>query len=971
MRLGQTPLTPSLKYPQNRQREMSSSQQLVVHGAREHNLKDITVRLPRHALVCITGLSGSGKSSLAFDTIYAEGQRRYVESLSAYARQFLQMMEKPDVDSIDGLSPAISIDQKTTSRNPRSTVGTVTEIYDYLRLLYARIGHPHCPICGRPIAGQSLEGIVDQVLQLPEGARFTVNAPVVRDRKGEYKDVFEELRADGFTRVKVDGEQRLLEESIELDKKFKHTIEVVVDRLVMKPDLRTRLAQSVEMAAALADGLVVIDRLGPDSSTTFSEKFACPVHGVGLPELQPRVFSFNSPHGACPRCTGLGSQQEIDPDLLVPDPTVSIAEGALVPWSVGGSSFYEAVIQAIADRYEIDLDAPWQDLREEQQNLFLYGTDGERVYVQYRNRMGRRRSYMLAFEGIVPSLQRRYRETDSAQQRERIEEYMSFRPCPVCNGARLKPEVLAVTVGELNIHEFTRMSVTRAIEFLGGLELSPTEQLIGVRIIKEIHERLTFLDNVGVGYLQLDRAAGTLSGGEAQRLRLATQIGSQLVGVLYILDEPSIGLHQRDNGKLIETLERLRDLGNTVLVVEHDEQMMRAADHLVDMGPGAGEHGGHVVAEGPAALVERNPDSVTGTFLSGKRRIVVPERRGEDNGSFWVRGASMHNLKGIDVEFPVGKFVCVTGVSGSGKSTLVNEIVYKALANRLHRMRVKPGDHVSCEGIECYDKVIDIDQSPIGRTPRSNPATYTKLFDHIRELYSLTPEAKVRGYKPGRFSFNVRGGRCETCKGDGTIKIEMHFLPDVYVPCETCHGRRYNRETLEVRFKGKSIADVLELSIEEALAFFAKIPKLRRRLQTLNDVGLEYVKLGQPATTLSGGEAQRVKLAAELSKIATGRTLYILDEPTTGLHFADIEKLLQVLQRLVDAGNTVLVIEHNLDVIKQADWLVDLGPEGGEGGGELIATGTPEDVAGVDDSFTGRYLRELLPVRAAAAAAAA
>jgi excinuclease ABC subunit A len=945
-----------------------ASDELVVHGAREHNLKDITVRLPRNALVCITGLSGSGKSSLAFDTIYAEGQRRYVESLSAYARQFLQMMEKPDVDSIDGLSPAISIDQKTTSRNPRSTVGTVTEIYDYLRLLYARVGHPHCPICGRPIAGQSLEQIVDQVLQLPDGTRFTVNGPVVRDRKGEYRDVFDELRADGFTRVKVDGEQRLLDEPIDLDKKFKHTIEVVVDRLVMKPDLRTRLAQSVETAAGLADGLVVIDVIGGEA-LTFSEKFACPEHGVSLPELQPRIFSFNSPHGACPRCTGLGAQQEIDPDLLVPDPTMSIAEGALVPWSVGNSTFYEAVIQAIADRYEVDLDAPWQDLPEEQQNRFLYGTDGERVYVQYRNRMGRRRSYMLAFEGIVPSLQRRYRETDSSQQRERIEEYMSFRPCPVCKGARLKPEVLAVTVGGLNIHEFTRMSVTRAVEFLDGLRLTPTEQLIGARIIKEIRERLTFLDNVGVGYLQLDRAAGTLSGGEAQRLRLATQIGSQLVGVLYILDEPSIGLHQRDNSKLIATLERLRDLGNTVLVVEHDEQMMRLADHLVDMGPGAGEHGGHVVAQGPAALVERNPDSVTGQFLSGARAIAVPERRTDDNGSFWVRGASMHNLKDIDVEFPVGKFVCVTGVSGSGKSTLVNEIVYKALANRLHRMRVKPGDHRGCEGIDCYDKVIEIDQSPIGRTPRSNPATYTKLFDHIRDLYSMTPEAKVRGYKPGRFSFNVRGGRCETCKGDGTIKIEMHFLPDVYVPCETCHGRRYNRETLEVRFKGKSIADVLEMSVEEALAFFAKIPKLRRRLQTLNDVGLEYIKLGQPATTLSGGEAQRVKLAAELSKVATGRTLYILDEPTTGLHFADIERLLIVLQRLVDAGNTVLVIEHNLDVIKQADWIVDLGPEGGEDGGELVAAGTPEDVAEVDESFTGRFLRAALEREPAAAAA--
>jgi excinuclease ABC subunit A len=945
-----------------------ASEELVVHGAREHNLKDITVRLPRNKLICITGLSGSGKSSLAFDTIYAEGQRRYVESLSAYARQFLQMMEKPDVDSIDGLSPAISIDQKTTSRNPRSTVGTVTEIYDYLRLLYARVGRPHCPVCGKPISGQSQESIVDQILQLPERAKFTVNAPVVRDRKGEYKDVFEELRNEGFTRVKVDGEQLLLEDEIKLDKKFKHTIEVVVDRLTMKPDLRTRLAQSVETAAQLADGLVSIDVVDEGRSMLFSERFACPDHGVSLPELQPRIFSFNSPHGACPRCTGLGAQQEIDPDLLVPDPTVSIDEGALVPWSVGNSGFYESVIQAIADRYEIPLDEPWESLSEEEQDLFLYGTEGERVYISYRNRMGRRRSYMLAFEGIIPSLERRYRETDSSTQRERIEEYMSFRPCPVCKGARLKPEVLAVTVGDQNIHEFTRMSVTRALQFLDELDLTKTEQLIGRRIVKEIRERLTFLDNVGVGYLQLDRASATLSGGEAQRLRLATQIGSQLVGVLYILDEPSIGLHQRDNNKLIGTLERLRDLGNSVLVVEHDEQMMRSADWLVDMGPGAGEHGGHVVAEGTATKIERNKGSVTGQFLSRARVIAVPERRTDDHGSFWVRGATMHNLKGIDVEFPVGKFICVTGVSGSGKSTLVNEIVYKALANKLHRMRTKPGDHAGCEGIECYDKVIDIDQSPIGRTPRSNPATYTKLFDHIRELYSMTPEAKVRGYKPGRFSFNVRGGRCETCKGDGQIKIEMHFLPDVYVPCETCKGARYNRETLEVRFKGKSIADVLEMSVEEALQFFAKIPKLRRRLQTLHDVGLDYIKLGQPATTLSGGEAQRVKLSSELSKVATGKTLYILDEPTTGLHFADIEKLLDVLQRLVDAGNTVLVIEHNLDVIKQADWIIDLGPEGGEAGGEIIATGTPEDIAEIEESFTGDFLRHVLPKPAVAAA---
>src|SRR6266481_3339614 len=946
-----------------------AADELVVHGAREHNLKDITVRLPRNRLICITGLSGSGKSSLAFDTIYAEGQRRYVESLSAYARQFLQMMEKPDVDSIDGLSPAISIDQKSTSRNPRSTVGTVTEIYDYLRLLYARVGRPHCPICGKPITGQSIDAIVDQVLRLPEGTRFTVNAPVVRDRKGEYKDLFDEIVREGFTRMKVDGQEIVLEEGIpDLDKKFKHTIEVVVDRLVMKADLRARLTQSIETAAALAEGLVAIDVVEGEPML-FSQNFACPDHGVSLPELQPRIFSFNAPHGACPRCTGLGSQQEIDPDMVVPDPSLSIDDGALVPWSLGGSSgFYDAVIHAVADRYEIDTSLPWQELTEEEQDYFLYGTEGEKVYVQYRNRMGRRRQYTLAFDGIVSSLERRYRETDSSTQRERIEEYMSFRPCPVCKGARLKPEVLAVTVSDKNIHEFTRFSITRALQFLNDLGLTETEELIGRRILKEIRERLTFLDDVGVGYLTLDRAAATLSGGEAQRLRLATQIGSQLVGVLYILDEPSIGLHQRDNARLIGTLERLRDIGNTVVVVEHDEEMMRRADWLVDMGPAAGVHGGEVVAEGPAEKVARNRRSTTGQFLSHRRTIAIPERRDEDRGTFLVKGASQHNLKNIDVEFPIGKFVCVTGVSGSGKSTLVNEIVYKSLANRLNRARVKPGAHHGVEGIDVFDKVIEIDQRPIGRTPRSNPATYTDLFTHIRELYSLTPEAKVRGYKPGRFSFNVRGGRCETCKGDGQIKIEMHFLPDVYVLCETCKGARYNRETLEVRFKGRNISEVLDMSVEEALRFFAKIPKIRRRLQTLHDVGLDYIKLGQSSTTLSGGEAQRVKLSSELSKIATGKTLYILDEPPTGLHFADIEKLLETLQRLVDGGNTMLVIEHNLDVIKQSDWVIDLGPEGGEAGGEIVAVGTPEEIARVEESSTGRFLQNVLPARAIAAA---
>ncbi len=936
-------------------------EQIVIRGAREHNLKDVTVAIPRDKLVVITGLSGSGKSSLAFDTLYAEGQRRYVESLSAYARQFLGQMDKPDVDSIEGLSPAISIDQKTTTRNPRSTVGTVTEIYDYLRLLYARIGHPHCPVCGKPISGQSAEQIVDQVLALPDGTRFTVDAPMVRSRKGEFKDLFEQLRGDGYTRVRVDGEQRLLEEPIELDKQIRHTISVIVDRLVIKDGLRARLTDSIETALGLADGLVEIAVVDGET-TTYSEKLACPDGHVSMSELAPRVFSFNSPHGACPRCTGLGMQPEIDPDLVVPDPDLSISEGALVPWTVINSNFYEQVIQAIADRYEIDLETPWRDLREEQKQLFLRGTDGEKLYVTYRNRMGRKRSYMLAFEGIVTSLERRYKETDSAYQKERIEEYMTLRPCPECGGARLKPTSLAVTVGETNIAEMTRLSVERAIDFVDGLQLSDTERAIGARILKEIRERLGFLENVGVGYLTLDRAAATLSGGEAQRIRLATQIGSSLMGVLYILDEPSIGLHQRDNAKLLATLARLRSLGNTLIVVEHDEETIRAADFVVDMGPGAGEHGGEVVAQGTVREVMKQKRSITGAYLSGRRSIPVPDRRMHDAGWFGVRGAAEHNLKDIDIELPVGKFIAVTGVSGSGKSTLVNEVIFKSLANRVQRTRVKPGAHREVLGFDAFDKVIDIDQSPIGRTPRSNPATYTGLFDHIRELYAKTPDAKARGYKAGRFSFNVKGGRCETCRGDGTIKIEMHFLPDVYINCEVCHGRRYNRETLEVRFKGKSIADVLEMPIEEALAFFAKIPKIRRRLQTLHDVGLDYMRLGQPATTLSGGEAQRVKLATELSKIATGRTLYILDEPTTGLHVDDVAKLLVVLQRLVDAGNTVLVIEHNLDVIKQADWVLDLGPEGGDGGGEVVAQGTPEEVAETPGSATGEFLRRVLPV---------
>jgi excinuclease ABC subunit A len=953
---------------------------LVVSGAREHNLKDVTVEIPRDALTVITGLSGSGKSSLAFDTIYAEGQRRYVESLSAYARQFLGQMDKPDVDSIEGLSPAISIDQKTTSRNPRSTVGTVTEIYDYLRLLWARIGHPHCHICGRPITGQSAEQIIDQVMELPEGTRFMVLAPIVRGRKGEYGKQLEELRGEGFTRAKIDGELRRLDEEIALDKKYKHDIAIVVDRLVMKGELRKRLADSIETAVSLADGLVEIELVDGDSASpgaggnqiqTYSEKFACPVHGPSLVELEPRIFSFNSPHGACPRCTGLGSQMEIDPELVVPDPALSIGEGAIAPWAASASDYYDQLIQAIAERYDVDLDTPWQDLPPESQDFFLYGTNGERVQVTYRNRFGRRRSYGATFDGILPNLERRYRETESDLAREKIEEYMTLRPCPDCKGARLRPESRAVLIEGTAIHEFTALSARRALEWVDQLELSEHDKRISRLVLREISERLRFLDNVGVGYLSMNRAASTLSGGEAQRIRLATQIGSSLVGVLYILDEPSIGLHQRDNSKLIATLERLRGLGNTVLVVEHDEGTMRAADHLVDMGPGAGEHGGHVVAQGTAEEVEQVAESLTGQFLAGTRTIEVPRRRRKPSGRVTIEGASEHNLQNIDVSVPLGVLCCVTGVSGSGKSTLVNEVLYKVVANRLHRTRQKAGAHRRVTGLEQLDKIISVDQSPIGRTPRSNPATYIGLFDQIRELFSKTQEARARGYKPGRFSFNVKGGRCEVCRGDGQIKIEMHFLPDVYVPCEQCHGKRYNRETLDVRFKGKTIADVLEMPIEEAHEFFAHIPKIRRRVQALNDVGLGYMRLGQPATTLSGGEAQRVKLAAELSKVATGRTIYILDEPTTGLHFADIQRLLEVLERLVDAGNTVVVIEHNLDVIKVADQIIDLGPEGGEEGGRVIATGTPEKVAATEGSYTGAFLAGVLPVRASRSANAA
>jgi excinuclease ABC subunit A len=940
---------------------VAASERIVISGAREHNLKDIDVELPRDALIVITGLSGSGKSSLAFDTIYAEGQRRYVESLSAYARQFLGLMEKPDVDSIEGLSPAISIDQKTTSRNPRSTVGTVTEIYDYLRLLWARIGIPHCPTCGEQIAGQTQEQIVDRLMTLSEGVKFMVMAPVVRGRKGEYGKLLEQLRLEGYSRVEVDGELRRLDEEIALDKKFKHDVSVVVDRLVMKTDLRRRLSESVEAAAGLAAGLVEVEVLGgAEEKLVFSEQFACLQCGTSIPELEPRIFSFNSPHGACERCHGLGFQRVIDPELVVPDPTLSLAEGALQPWNRGVTAYWRRLIAAVADDYGVDADKPWSKLKKSEKEVFLYGTGGERHQVTYTNRFGRRRSYKVRFEGIVNQLQRRYEETDSETNRERIEGYMAEQPCPECDGARLRPESLAVTVGGLSIAEYTDLSARAAGEWIAALELSETERAIARLIVREISERLAFLENVGIGYLSLARSARSLSGGEAQRIRLATQIGSSLVGVMYVLDEPSIGLHQRDNEKLIGTLDRLRDLGNTVIVVEHDEGTMRAADHLVDLGPGAGEHGGHVIAAGTPAAVAKDAASLTGQYLSGKRSIEVPAERREPRGALLVRNAREHNLKGIDVALPLGVFCCVTGVSGSGKSTLVNETLHHAVANRLHQAKLRPGAHDGIDGLSQIDKIINIDQSPIGRTPRSNPATYTGVFDHIRQLFTQTQEARARGYKPGRFSFNVKGGRCEVCRGDGQIKIEMHFLPDVYVPCEQCHGRRYNRETLEVRFKGKSIADVLEMSVEEAVGFFENVPKIARRLRTLHDVGLDYIRLGQAATTLSGGEAQRVKLATELSKVATGDTLYILDEPTTGLHFADVQRLLDVLGRLVDAGNTVVVIEHNLDVIKTADRIVDLGPDGGEEGGEVVATGTPEEIAAVELSHTGRFLAELV-----------
>ncbi len=945
---------------------MARSDKIVISGARAHNLKGVHLELPRDALIVITGLSGSGKSSLAFDTLYAEGQRRYVESLSSYARQFLGLMEKPDVDSIEGLSPAISIDQKTTSRNPRSTVGTVTEIYDYLRLLWARIGRPHCHKCGEPIQGQSLEQITDRVLAMAPETRFLVLAPVVRGRKGEYGKLLAEMRSQGYARAVIDGELRRLDdgEAIDLDKKFKHDISIVVDRLVMKEGVRKRLAESLEAASQLADGLIEIEDADTGTKQLFSEKFSCLNCGASMPEIEPRIFSFNSPHGACERCHGLGFQRVIDPELIVPDPTLSIADGALDPWTKAASMYHRRLLEAVAESSGIEIKTPWKDLGDPERELLLQGTGDERHTVSYKNRFGRRRTYNVRFPGMLDSLQRRYESTDSENTRDRVEELMAMQACPACDGARLRPESLAVTVGGISISEFTQRSARAALVWVAELKLTETEQAIAGLVLREVAERLRFLESVGIGYLSLERSAATLSGGEAQRIRLATQIGSSLVGVMYILDEPSIGLHQRDNERLIQTLQRLRDLGNTVIVVEHDEGTMDAADHLVDMGPGAGVHGGEVVAQGTPAQVRRTAKSLTGQFLSGKRSIAVPAERRSGRDALRIRGARQHNLADIDVDLPLGVFTCVTGVSGSGKSTLVNEVLYRAVANRLHRARLRPGAHDGIDGLERIDKIINIDQSPIGRTPRSNPATYTGLFDVIRDLFSKTKDARARGYKPGRFSFNVKGGRCEVCKGDGQIKIEMHFLPDVYVSCEQCHGRRYNRETLEIRYKGRSIADVLDMSVADALEFFVSIPKLKRRLQTLHDVGLDYMRLGQPATTLSGGEAQRVKLATELSKIATGKTLYILDEPTTGLHFADVERLLEVLDRLVEQGNSVLVIEHNLDVIKSADHLIDLGPDGGEAGGKVIATGTPEQIAGHPESYTGQFLADLVEPQA-------
>ena len=962
---------------------------IIVRGAREHNLKDITVEIPRDKLVVVTGISGSGKSSLAFDTLYAEGQRRYVESLSAYARQFLGQMDKPDVDQIEGLSPAISIDQRGGSHNPRSTVGTVTEIYDYLRLLYARIGIPHCPHCGREITRQSSQQIVDNVQGLPDGTHILIMAPLVQDRKGHHQAVFDEIRKAGFVRVRVDGVVREVDEEIELDRYKMHTIEVVIDRLVVRPageGDRARLADSVETALRLGDGVVVVQNVStdPPEDLLFSEHLACVYCGISFAELEPRSFSFNSPHGACPTCQGLGTQMEIDPDLIIPNKDLALNRGAIRPWNITGNedSYYTQLLKAAAGHFHIPMDVPVRELSSEQLQIIFYGSGDERVHIRYRNREGHWREYQTTFEGVVPNLQRRYHETSSDYMRGKIQEYMAYRPCPACGGKRLKPESLAVTVSDKNITEITAMPVSKALLWIDSLQgkhermeewkngsnkgsqpspLTERQQTIARRILKEIHDRLTFMADVGLDYLTLDRRAGTLAGGEAQRIRLATQIGSQLMGVLYILDEPSIGLHQRDNVRLIRTLQGMRDLGNTLIVVEHDDATIRAADWVIDLGPGAGEHGGEVVFTGPVSELLRHPDSVTGQYLSGRKRIPIPSTRRPGNGQeIVIKGAAEHNLKEINVHVPLGKFVCITGVSGSGKSTLLVEVLYKRLAQVLHGARDKPGHHEAITGTEAIDKVINIDQSPIGRTPRSNPATYTNLFTPIRELFSSLPESRIRGYKPGRFSFNVKGGRCEACEGQGTLRIEMQFLPDLYIPCDVCHGRRYNRETLQVRYKGLNIAEVLDLTMGEAAEFFAAIPKIVRKLKTLQAVGLGYIRLGQPAPTLSGGEAQRVKLSRELSKVATGRTLYVLDEPSVGLHAADVHKLVEVLNRLVDAGNTVVIIEHHPDIIKVADWVIDLGPEGGDEGGYVVAEGTPEQVACIEASYTGQFLAKVL-----------
>lgn len=952
---------------------------LIIRGAREHNLRDVSLDLPRDALIVFTGLSGSGKSSLAFDTIFAEGQRRYVESLSSYARQFLGQMDKPDVDFIEGLSPAVSIDQKSTSRNPRSTVGTITEVYDYLRLLFARIGQPHCPVCGERISRQTPQQIVDRVLAMAEGTRFMVLAPVVRGRKGEYVDLFAELQAKGYARARVDGVVHPLTEPPKLKKQEKHTIEVVIDRLTVKPSAKQRLTDSVEAALGLSAGLVLLDFVDlpeddPDRERRYSEHLACPNdHQLAIEDLEPRVFSFNAPYGACPECTGLGTKKEVDPELVIPDPERTLREGAIQPWSGGHSlEYFLRLLEALGEAEHFDIDTPWRALPSRAQKTILHGAE-DQVHVRYRNKYGRERSYYTGFEGVMQWIERRHSDTESEWSREKYEGYMRDVPCAACGGARLKPEVLAVTVAGRSIAEVCAMSVGECAELLAGVELTDRQRLIAERVLKEINARLRFLLDVGLDYLSLDRPAGTLSGGEAQRIRLATQIGSGLVGVLYVLDEPSIGLHQRDNHRLIETLLRLRGLGNTLIVVEHDEDTIRTADWIVDIGPGAGEHGGGIVHSGSVPALLDNPESMTGAYLSGRKEIPTPgQRRPQTPGrELTVQGAREHNLRNLTVTFPLGQLIAVTGVSGSGKSTLVNDILYAVLANQINGARLVPGRHTRVAGLEHVDKVVGVDQSPIGRTPRSNPATYTGVWDHVRKLFAETVEAKVRGYGPGRFSFNVKGGRCEACSGDGTIKIEMNFLPDVYVPCEVCKGARYNRETLEVHYKGKTVSDVLEMPIEEAAEFFSAIPAIHRHLSTLVDVGLGYVRLGQPAPTLSGGEAQRVKLASELQKRSTGRTVYVLDEPTTGLHFEDIRKLLMVLEGLVDKGNTVITIEHNLDVIKTADWIIDMGPEGGHRGGTVLATGTPEEVAEVPDSHTGQFVRQMLKLDGEAKGAAA